>query len=84
MTKKKKNFLYNNLYSSSLFYGLVVLHMHTGNKGDLDFRQLSCITNIMTKKGEWIQNSCLWMTHLILTVPHDTLDAVNTFLRFET
>lgn len=81
---KKKNFLYNSLYSSSLFYGLVVLHMHTGNKRGLNFRQLSCITNIVTKKGvapEWLP---LDDTFNFNCATYETLDAVNTFLRFET
>lgn len=84
----KRTFLYNNLYSSSLFYGLVVFHMHTGEKGDLDLRQLSRITNITTKKkgsGSRMAASCgLDDTFKFNCATYDTLDAVKTFLRSET
>lgn len=62
MTKNK--FLYNNLYSSSLFYGLVVFHMHTWNKGDLDFKTILHYKRLLqeknnNKKKERIQNGFL-------------------------
>lgn len=85
---KKSNFLYNNLYSSSLFCGLVVFRMHTGNKGDLDFRQRSCITNVTMKKkgsGSRMAASCrLDDTIKFNCATYDTLDAVVMFLSSET
>lgn len=73
------NFLRNNLYSSSLFYGLVVFSTHTGNKGDLNFRQLSFIINTTTKKKKKSRND----TFKFNCATYDTLDAVKMFLQSE-
>lgn len=59
----RMNFLCNDLYSSSLFYCLVVFSAHTGNKGDLDLRQLFLII----KKQKRVR-----LTYLNLNVPHMT------------
>lgn len=75
------NFLRNNLYSSSLFYGLVVFSTHTGNKGDLNFRQLSFIINTTTKTK---QKKKSWNdTFKFNCATYDTLDAVKMFLQSE-
>lgn len=85
---QKNYFLYNNLYSSSLFYDLLVFRTHTGNKGGLDFRQRSCIKNVTMKikgSGSRMAASCrLDDTIKFNCATYDTLDAVDMFLSSET
>lgn len=69
------NFLCNDLYSSSLFYCLVVFSAHTGDKGDLDLRQLFLIIK-KTKKSQTdiFKFKC---------ATYDTLNAVKIVLQSE-
>lgn len=88
MGKKTKQ---NNFFTT-----IYILHLSSmaelclicilGKMGALDFRQLSCNTNIMTKK-ERVDPECLphvvWMEKLTCAT-YDTLDAVKMFLGPET